>query len=65
MKLRYIKIYGPRPPHAHTFLYRTNPSGVKRYVVDVWQGFEYASGSQYVRVLNIPVLIIPVSNTSE
>ena len=50
MKLRCIKFMVPGPLSAHTFYH-----GVKRYIVDVWQGFEYTSCSEYAKVLNTPV----------
>ena len=28
----------------------------KRYIIDTWQGSEYSSGSQYTRILIMPVL---------
>ena len=28
----------------------------KRYIIDVWQGSEYSSGSEYIRILNMPGL---------
>ena len=33
------------------------PGLIKRcYIIDVWQGSEYFSGSEYTRILNMPGL---------